>query len=81
MAKYFRFGILNLFLRSETKTKIYIVNGVHFGSYIMVYATNGTCRSTCFPSCDKEQYTFYFSLATIDTWFLDLDLDILLTES
>jgi hypothetical protein len=25
--------------------------------------------------------TFYFNFATIDTWFLDLDRDILLTES
>ena len=25
--------------------------------------------------------TFYFSLAATDTWFLDFDLDILLTES
>ena len=59
---------------------MYIENEVSWDNCTQVCVLNGSGHPTCFPS-DKGRNTFYLSLATIDTWFLDLDLDILLTES
>jgi hypothetical protein len=57
------------------------VNVVNFDNYITEYVRDEIYHPICFTSTIEKDDTFYLSLATIETWFLDLDLDIFETES
>ena len=58
----------------------YIVNAARYDNCILEFAACEIYHSIYFSSINLI-LTFYFNLAVSETWFFDLDIEILLAES